>query len=435
MPNLPNKIGKYEIKGLAGKGSMGSVYVGYDPADKREVAVKVCHLPNDSNEERRRRARKAIHNEAHCAWVLRHPNIVQIYDDGEEDGEPYIIMEYIEGGDTLRSYTSRQNLLPVKSILQILYKCAKALDYAHRKGVIHRDVKPTNVMLTPSGEVKIADFGLAYSASSSITQLMGILGSPRYMSPEQVQEGEVTSKTDLYSLGVVAYELLAGRTPFNGSNVSQLVRQIIKEPAPSIRQLRPDVPPKLEDILQRVMRKKPDKRHESGQELAADLVCVFSELNGVNSIVGDTIQDLNQAKKLELARELEFFKDFSDSELREALEAFHWQNHRKGEIIVREGAQGHAIFILAEGEVEVSVMGKPVDILRKGASFGEMNYLSRTRRTATVTTLDDVHVLKTDTDLIERTSTGCQLRFNKVLTKILLSRLTETTDRLAQLAK
>jgi serine/threonine protein kinase len=435
MAELPSKIGKYEIKALAGKGSIGSVYLGYDPADKREVAIKVCHLPNDADAERRRRARKSIHNEAHCAWVLRHPNIVQIYDDGEDDGEPYIVMEYIEGGETLRSYTSRQNLLPVESILQILYKCAKALDYAHRKGVIHRDVKPTNVMLTPSGEVKIADFGLAYSAGSSTTQLTGILGSPRYMSPEQVQEGEVSSKTDLYSLGVVAYELLAGRTPFNSNNVSRLVRQILKEPAPSIRQLRADVPPKLDEILQRAMRKKPDERHGSGQELAADLVCVVSELNGVKSVVGDTIRDLNQAKRLELARELEFFKDFSDSELREALEAFHWQNYRKGEIIVREGAQGHAFFILAEGEVEVSVMDKPVDILRKGASFGEMNYLSRTRRTATVTATDDVHVLKTDADLIERTSTGCQLRFHKVLTKILLSRLTETTDRLAQLAK
>lgn len=435
MPKLPKKIGKYEIKGLAGKGSMGSVFIGCDPADKREVAVKVCHLPNDANEENRRRARKAIHNEAHCAWVLRHPNIVQIYEDGEEDGEPFIVMEYIEGGDTLRSYTSRQNRLPIKSILQILYKCAKALDYAHRKGVIHRDVKPTNVMLTPSGEVKIADFGLAYSASSSITQLMGVLGSPRYMSPEQVREEEITSKTDLYSLGVVAFELLTGRTPFNSPNVSRLVRQIVKDPAPSIRQLRPDVPGTLEDVVQRAMRKRPHERHETGQELAADLVCVFSELNGANSVVGDTIQDLNHTKKLELARELEFFKDFSDSELREALEAFHWQNHRKGEIIVREGAEGHAFFILAEGEVEVSVMGKTVDILRKGSSFGEMNYLSRTRRTATVTATDNVNVLKTDGDLIERTSTECQLRFHKVLTKILLSRLTETTDRLAQLAK
>lgn len=183
------------------------------------------------------------------------------------------------------------------------------------------------------------------------------------------------------------------------------------------------------------MHKKADERHESGQELAADLVCVFSELNGVKTVIGDTIQDLTQTRKLEIARELDFFKDFSDSELREALEACHWQTYRKDETIVREGAQGHAFFILAEGQVEVSVMDKPVDILRRGASFGEMNYLSKTRRTATVTAKDEVHVLKADADLIERTSTGCQLRFNKVLTKILLSRLTETTDRLAQLAK
>lgn len=435
MSNLPDKIGKYEIKALAGEGNMGSVYVGYDPVDDRDVAVKVCHLPNDTSAERRRRARKAIHNEAHCTWVLRHPNIVQIYDDGEEDGEPYIVMEYIEGGDTLRSYTSRKNLLPLKSVLKILYKCAKALDYAHRKGVIHRDVKPTNIMLTPGSEVKIADFGLAYSASSSITQLMGILGSPRYMSPEQVQEKEVTCKTDLYSLGVVAFELLAGRTPFNGSSVSNLVRKIVKEPVPSIRRLRPDLPPKLEDVLRRAMQKEPDGRHENGQELAADLICVFSELDGLKSVVGDTIQDLNIAKRLEVARDLDFFAEFSDSEMREALDACHWKSYRKDDVIVREGAEDHAFFILAEGEVEVSILGKPVEILRRGDCFGEMNYLSKSRRTATVTAREDIHVLKTHAERIERTSTACQLRFSKVLTKILLSRLTETTDRMAQLAK
>jgi hypothetical protein len=217
--------------------------------------------------------------------------------------------------------------------------------------------------------------------------------------------------------------------------VSRLVRQIVRDPVPSIQEIRPDVPAMLEDVIHRAMRKKPDERHESGQELAADLVCVFSELNGVKSVVGDTIQDLNKTRKLKLARGLEFFKNFSDSELREALEAFQWRTYRKGEIIVREGADGHAFFILADGEVEVSVMGKTVDILRKGSSFGEMNYLSRTRRTATVTAADDVDVLKTDADLIERTSTECQLRFHKVLTRILLNRLTETTDRLAQLAK
>jgi serine/threonine protein kinase len=432
MSNLPEKIGKYEIKALAGEGNMGSVYVGYDSLHDREVALKVCHLPNDTSAAKRRRARKAIHNEAHCAWVLRHPNIVQIYDDGEEKGEPYIVMEYIEGGDTLGSYTSRKDLLPVKSVLKILYKCAKALDYAHRKGVIHRDVKPTNIMLTRSGEVKIADFGLAYSASSSITQLMGVLGSPRYMSPEQVQEKETSGKTDLYSLGVVAYELLSGRTPFNGSSVPSLVRKIVKEPATSIRQLRPDLPPMLEDVLKRAMQKKPDDRHESGQELAADLICVLGELDGVKSAVGDTIQDLNYAKRLGLARDLDFFKEFSDSELREALNICQWQSFGKGEVVVREGSEDQALFVLAEGEVDVSVMGKPVDILRQGACFGEMNYLSKSGRTATVTAGENIQVLKADVNRIEETSTACQLRFSKVLMETLLSRLTQTTDRLAQ---
>lgn len=435
MTKLPEKIDRYEIKALAGEGNMGTVYVAYDPDNDRDVAIKVCHLPDEDNIEKRRRARKAIHNEAHCAWVLRHPNILQIFEDGEADDEPYIVMEYIDGGNTLKSYTSRKSLLPLRSVLKIIYTCAKALDYAHRKGVIHRDVKPTNIMLTNSGEVKLADFGLAYSASSSITQLMGLIGSPRYMSPEQIQEQEISSKSDLYSLGIVAFELLVGHTPFTGNSVSRLVKKILEEPPPSIQKLRPDVPPRLEDILYRVMQKNPEERHESGQELAADLVCVFSEIDGAKSVVGDTIQDLNQTKKLEVARELEFFKEFSNSELCEALEACYWRMYRKDEIIVREGAEGNALFILAEGQVEVSVMGKIVDVLRRGASFGEMNFLSKTRRTATVTAKDNVQVLEAEANKIERTSTECQLRFNKVLTKILLGRLMETTDRLAHLAR
>ena len=434
MSKLPETIGKYQIKALAGKGNMATVYVGYDTEFDRDVAVKVCHLPEGRSSERRRRAQKAIHNEAHCAWMLRHPNILQIFDDGEIDGDPYIVMEYIMGGKTLQAFTSRNTLLPLKSSIKVLYTCAKALDYAHRKEVIHRDIKPSNIMLTASGDVKIADFGLAYSASSSITQLMGSLGSPRYMSPEQIQEGDITGRTDLYSLGIVAYELLTGSSPYNGSSVSELAKKILKQPPPAICEIRADLPPRIGDIVRRLVRKRPEERYESGQELAADLVCVFSELNGVESVFGDTIQDLAQAKKIEISRELDFFKNFEDTELRETLDACNWRIYRKGEAIVREGTDDHALYILAEGKVEVSVMGKSLDILRPGACFGEMNFLSKTRRTATVTAIENVHVLKTDEQLINQTSTSCQLRIQKVLTNILLNRLKETTDRLAQLA-
>ncbi|MDH3316889.1 MAG: serine/threonine-protein kinase [Gammaproteobacteria bacterium] len=432
MSDLPEKIGKYEITGLAGEGNMGIVYIAHDPFEDREVAVKVCRIPDDTSSELRKFTRKIFYNEAHSAGVLKHPNILQIFDAGEDEGQPYIVMEYVEGGETLKSYTTGTNLLPVKSVVEIFYQCAKALDYAHRKGVIHRDIKPTNIMLTRNGEVKIADFGIAHNAAGESTQVMGLMGSPRYMSPEQVQEEEVTNKTDLYSLGIVAYELLSGKPPFLAKTIPQLVRKIIDEPAPSPRELRPELPGRLEDILDRVMQKKPERRHGSGQELAADLASVFGELDEIDEPMGDTVKELTHTKKFEIARELEFFNDFSDEELDETVRACSWQSYRTGEMIVKEGAEDRAFFIVAGGEVAVSINGKEIATLTKGACFGEMGYLSKTRRTATVAARDDVNVLKIDATLLDQTSVPCQLRFNQVLMKILLERLAQTSDRLAQ---
>jgi serine/threonine protein kinase len=438
MSDLLEKIGKYEVTGLAGKGNMGVVYVAHDPFEDRQVAVKVCRIPDDTSVELRNFIRKMFYNEAHSAGVLKHPNILQVLDAGEEDWQPYIVMEYVEGGETLKAYTNKNNLLPVKSVVEIIYQCAKALDYAHRKGVIHRDIKPTNIMLTRNGEVKIADFGIAHNAGGESTQVMGLMGSPRYMSPEQVQEQEVTNRTDLYSLGIVAYELLTGKPPFLAKTVPQLIRKIVDDPAPSPREMRPELPLRLEEVLDRVMQKKSERRHGSGQELAAELAGVFGELDEIESTGGEvlelthTMKQLTQTKKFEIARRLEFFDEFSDEELDETVRACSWQSYGTGELIVAEGAEDRAFFILAEGEVGVSIKNKKIATLSKGACFGEMGYLSKTRRTATVVATDDVDVLKIDATLLDQTSVPCQQRFNQVLMKVLLSRLAQTSDRLAQ---
>jgi hypothetical protein len=252
------------------------------------------------------------------------------------------------------------------------------------------------------------------------------------MSPEQVQEHEVTNKTDLYSLGVVAYELLTGRPPFVANSIQQLVRKIIDDPAPSPREMRPELPSRLEEILDRVMQKKPERRHGSGQELAAELAGVFGELDELEPM-GDTVKELTHTRKFEIARELDFFNDFSDEELDETVRACSWQSYGAGELILAEGAVDRAFFILAEGEVGVAIKRKEIATLRKGACFGEMGYLSKTRRTATVSARDDVNVFKIDATLLDRASVPCQLRFNQVLMKIVLERLAQTSERLAQL--
>ena len=432
MSKLPEKIGKYEITRVAGEGNMGVVYQARDPFEDRDVAIKICRISEDSSGELKKITRKIFFNEAHSAGLLKHPNILQVHDAGEEDGQPYIVMEYVEGGETLKSFTQPEKLLPTKTVVEILYQCSKALDYAHRHGVIHRDIKPTNIMLTADGNVKIADFGVAHNATGDATQVMGVMGSPRYMSPEQVQEHELTNKTDLYSLGIVAFELLTGNAPFLGKSIPELVRKILDEPPPLLRAINPDVPARLEEILNRILEKDPGKRFGSGQEIASDLAGVFGELDDIERL-GDTVKVLSPTKQLRLARGLVFFDEFSDEELDEMVHACSWQSYAAGESIILEGADDRAFFILAKGEVEVSIKEKPIVALSEGACFGEMGYLRKTRRTATVTAKDDVNLLKIDATLLDQTSTACQLRFNQVFLKILLERLTQTSNHLAEL--
>src|SRR3989338_9651227 len=198
MPqNIPEKLGKYEIHKQVGKGSMGLVYEGYDPFTDRKVAVKVALSDALKDKESGERYRKMFFNEAHTAGMLRHPNILEILDAGADGDECYIVMELVEGADTLKSYTSPEHLLPTKQEIEIIFKCAKALDYAHRKGVVHRDIKPTNILVTRDKDIKIGDFSIAHiiSADTTHTMPMGFVGSPRYMSPEQVQEDTITNQT------------------------------------------------------------------------------------------------------------------------------------------------------------------------------------------------------------------------------------------------
>ena len=244
---IPEKLGKYEIKEQVGRGSMGVVYKGHDPFTDQDVAVKVAMSESLNDKESGERYRRMFFNEAHTAGTLKHPNIVEILDAGVEEAEDgdhcYIVMELIEKGDTLKSYCNAKNLLPYELVVEIIFKCAKALDYAHRNGVVHRDIKPTNILITKSRDVKIADFSIAHLMTSDTTSTMpmGFVGSPRYMSPEQVQEDVITNQTDLFSLGIVMYELLTGKHPFAADSFSRLIHMIINETHPPLSTHRSDV--------------------------------------------------------------------------------------------------------------------------------------------------------------------------------------------------
>jgi len=261
-------IGRYEVVATLGQGAMGTVYKAVDPLIERTVAIKTINL-NLSKEERAE-FEERFYREAKSAGRLNHSNIVTIYDVGETDDIAYIAMEYLDG-ESLREMLDSGVVLPLDMIGKIAARIAGALDYAHENHVVHRDIKPANIMITPSRDVKIMDFGIAQIPAGSRTQLGTVLGSPKYMAPEQVAGQSTDGRTDIFALGVVLYEMLTGTTPFNGDNLSAIMYKVLnEEPAPPST-LNPRVPPFFDRIVGRALAKRPQDRYQTAGEFARDL--------------------------------------------------------------------------------------------------------------------------------------------------------------------
>jgi serine/threonine protein kinase len=421
----PEKIGKYEIIECIGRGSMGVVFSAHDPYADRKVAIKVCAISDENESHSSRLAKKLFFNEAHTTGSLNHPSILSVLDAGEDGDQPYLVLEFLDGGDTLKRYIEKDNLLSVERTVEILFQCAKALDYAHRRGVIHRDIKATNIMLTADGRVKICDFGIAQFSSGDQTQVMGLLGSPRYMSPEQAKEEDVTGQTDVYSLGVVAYELLTGTAPFTANGLAKLINQILhQEPAP-ISDFRPEVPKQLEQIVAKAMAKSLAERYQTGQEMAADLASVFSHLD-------QPPEPPPPEDKFESVRGLPFFNEFSDEEVSEVSAAADWMMFSAMDSIVDEGTLEHSFFIVISGDVAVVKAAKQISTLTKSDCFGEMSYVLKGQRSASIIAISDVVLLRVDAALMEQASMKTQLRFNQIFLRTLIERLTTTSEELAR---
>lgn len=418
----PEKLGKYEIVSEIDRGSMGTVYLGYDPYVDRNVAIKVAHAIALNNKESGERFKKMFFNEAHTAGKLTHPNIVSIYDAGVDKDYHYIIMELIQDGDTLKTFCQPDNMLPLDQAIEIIFKCAKALDYAHKEGVIHRDIKPSNILIKDDKEVQIADFSIAKIKKVGVTdtQASGFMGSPRYMSPEQLNEGAISHQTDLFSLGIVMYELLAGEHPFAGETFSHLVNQILNEEPIPLKKLRPDLPNVLTDIFSKATQKDVKNRYQSGLEFALDLSRAFDMLK-----VAD--QRMSKEERFNSVKKIAFFQGFPESEIHEVIETSAYQTYEmKGKIIL-EGEVDDCFYIIVQGEVGVLKNKKPVRILESGDCFGEMGYLTKTKRTATIKALTKTLLLKISATHMAQLSLSCQVRFLKVFLRTLVNRLSMTT--------
>ncbi|HEY9052873.1 MAG TPA: serine/threonine-protein kinase, partial [Gammaproteobacteria bacterium] len=264
-------LGRYQVEKELGKGAMGAVYLGKDPKISRVVAIKTMALSQEFEGDELEDVKQRFFLEAETAGRLSHPNIVTIYDAGEEHDLAYIAMEFLQGKD-LTKYVKPDTLLPIPRILSIVGRAAEALNYAHSQNVVHRDIKPANMMYEPKSDaLKITDFGIARITDSSKTKTGMVLGTPSYMSPEQLAGKKVDGRSDLFSLGVMLFQLVTGRLPFQGDSMATLMYKIANEQHPAAETIRPDLPRCISIIINRALAKDREKRYQNGAQMASDI--------------------------------------------------------------------------------------------------------------------------------------------------------------------
>jgi eukaryotic-like serine/threonine-protein kinase len=429
VDRVPERIGKYLIRAELGRGAGGVVYKSYDPFVRRDVAVKIARHQGDGTESAPEDSEegKAFFAEARAAGMLQHPNIVSLFDAGVEKDLFYLVMEYVEGTTLLHHCNPQGQRLPVERVLEIVFKCANALDYSHTRGILHRDIKPSNIMLTQSGAPKIMDFSIAEintDSASGFALSQSLLGSPLYMSPEQVRMQPLTPASDLYSLGAVMYQLLTAQPLYRAPDLRQLFAQIENKPAPRVEETRSDVPPEVCGVVANLLQKRARDRFQSGKDLAGELVRLYDALR---------VQERQAARRdnSNSLRRLRFFDRFSDSEIEEVLNASTLTNHAAGSVIVQEGEMENAFYIIVVGSAEVRRMGRPLHRLEKGDVYGEAGLLPTQRSTCSVIADSQVLTLKVSGTRLEQRSEGCQLRFYKTFLESMIYRLSMTSAKAA----
>ncbi len=425
-----DKIGKYSLIHEIGRGATATVYLGHDPFAQRDVAIKIATPAALRHAERGTLYTHLFMNEAALVGRLVHPHIVQIYDAVVAEELCYIVMEYVAGG-TLEACCQAQTLLSPERIVEIVFKCSRALDFAYRSGITHRDIKPANILFSgddPSrGEIKISDFGAALVDGPERTQVTGI-GSPAYMSPEQVKELPLDHRTDIYSLGVVMYQLLTGQLPFQASSNYSMVYQIINsEPLPP-SSLRTGIPPVIDAIVARAMSKDLETRYASWADFSHDLAQAFRQKQ-----FGSKRRGFADTEKFDLLREMPFFADFADAEIWETLHFSRWSRVAQGEAILNDGDEGDYFCFLVEGELKVTKNGRILNLLTAGDCFGEMAVIGKGPhlRGADVVALTEAKIVRVDGAALQQASETCRMHFYQGFLEVLAARLALANARLA----
>ncbi len=424
-------IGKYELRRQIGGGATSAVFLAWDPFRQTEVAVKRLRREILDDPQSGRLLRQLFLNEAAFAGKLSHPHIVRIHDAMVTDHDAWLVMDYIPGG-TLDAIGRPESLAPIERVIEIIFKATRALDYAFHQGITHRDIKPANILLMAPGgsEIRISDFGAALHTARETTQIAGV-GSPAYMSPQQVREVPLDHRTDIYSLGVVMFQLLTGHLPFEQDNSYSLLYSIAHDTPPLPSELRPEVPEALDAIVRRATEKDVDRRYQSWSEFSHDLALAYRNLAALlasEEALGDT-------GKFEALRAMRFFHRFADAELWEVIAFSRFSRTRAGTVIMKEGERGDAICFVIEGEARVKKHGHLLGVLNPGDCFGEIAAFSTVRgvRSASVEAATDIALVTLRANALRRASDTCRMHFYQAFLEVLATRLSQTSARIANL--
>jgi len=421
--DLSLQVGKYEVQKLLGKGATGTVYLAKDSFSGREVALKTIEPEVFRDPEFGTVYRQQFLNEASLAGKLRHPHIVGILDAVVQEDSGYIAMELVTQGD-LSKHSKAGALLPVEDVLQIGFKCCGALDYAFKEGIVHRDIKPANIMVAHGTNVKISDFGAAFLRKTQAVQTVS-MGSPFYMSPEQIRGESLTYHSDMYSLGVVLYELLTGQRPFTADKMEALIKKITEQPPTPPTKLRTGLPKEIDAILFRAMAKTPAQRYPTWTDFSIELSNLADKMVPAG-VIPDSV-------KYVALKKVPMLSSLPDSELWEVALAGKWSEVPAMKVLVKEDAKGQSFFLVGRGQVKVTRKGRLLNTLDERECFGEMAYIrgGEFPRHATVESVSELLLAEFDPETLAKMSLGAQLHLTRALVRNLVDRLEVANTRMA----
>ncbi len=430
---MPAQIGKYRILGRLGDGATSEVFLGYDDFQGRNVAIKRVRTAGQGGELDAHYSERFFAAEAALVGRLQHPNVVQIFDAVDDPREPYLVMEYV-AGSTLRPYCRADQLLSLELVVEIGFKCAMALGYVFRQGLIHRDVKPANLLAVLQNgtitDVKVTDFGSVLNLGSDVTQIHRV-GSLAYMSPEQLDGGHIDCRADIYSLGAVLYHLIAGRPLFDAQTQSAMMHQIYHAKPAALTGLRAGVTEALDAVIQKALAKQPGQRYADWGEFANALSALVTK----QQVPRGQFQGVLDSERFTLLRSLEFFATFGDVELWEVVHRAKWQRFHFGHALYRKGEEGSSFHIIAQGEVEIFRDGKKVAVLGAGTSVGEMAYLAPSaelkKHSTDVLVTEPATTISFTPETLMQLSANCRHMFHDSFIKVLVRRLHSAHEQLA----